>query len=314
MCPADVDGYCGIDEVCNFLDQHIASAVRSYGIDHEFTFDLEAYASGTSAESAAPSPKPRYLFRGQGRAHPTLQASLFREYPPSSTWHKYRERKVGADLLVMPDPHYSSGLEREFHFSCIKAAEIVATITNFPQINGHALCQHYGLSTHYLDFTEDPLIAAFFASHKYPGFEPIDEGVGVVYVLDTSKMPPNVFHEIGVQPFRRPFAQRGWLLQTFPGPNFADCPAVSSFYFQQRRTASTELRERFDGGRALVPEEELPSVFGQLSTRSVTSDAMRRYLSQYPEVRRREVEKSIRALFGARVKILDPEGHAGPDV
>ncbi|MHC4269405.1 MAG: FRG domain-containing protein [Planctomycetota bacterium] len=47
-----------------------------------------------------------------------------------------------------------------------------------------AIAQHYGLSTRLLDWTENPLIAAYFASNENR------ETDSVIYVLDRLKHPP----------------------------------------------------------------------------------------------------------------------------
>ena len=295
--------YCDIVEVCDFIGKFLSRPFTSYGIEQEWTFDLKAHARGDLPGSVAPSPKPIYLLRGQTKAYPALQSSLFRKYPFSSTWHKSNRFRIGDDSLLMPNPHYCPDLERDFHFSCIKAAEMTAEIQFPKSINGHALCQHYGLVTHYLDFTEDVWIAGFFASHDYPTFKPLEEGIGVIYVLDTDKISPKLCHEIGIQALARPFAQRGWLLQTYPGLNYAEVPAVSAIYFKHVQQASKQLGKRFDAGKKLLPDEQLPAMIQRLNQPSVKSSAFNRYLKCYPNSDRTEIERSVRSLFCNKISI-----------
>jgi hypothetical protein len=139
--------FCNVLDVCKFLAKHRMSTFTSYGSREEFV-------RGDSGEvKAVPAIKPSVLFRGQTAAYNTLRPSIYRSHAPLSTWQRQQTVRIDGDELLMPHPHYSEALERDFYFSCIKAAELIteveAAFPDFPDhVDGHAICQHYGLPTH----------------------------------------------------------------------------------------------------------------------------------------------------------------------
>lgn len=296
-----------IVKVCEILEENTRSKFSSYGIDGEYVSVSEGYSKGRSLKSR-PSLKPSLLYRGQHTAYHTLQASIFRKYGLACTWEKGGIWSVGNGNLLMPYPHYSAELECDFYYSCIKAVEVVDLLKEeFPDypksVDGHALCQHYGLSTHYLDFSEDLWIAGYFASHLYPNFDPVVEGIGVLYVLNRDILPNDICYEIGIQPLARPFAQRGWLLRTYPRLNLADQSFIQTIYFQHNKDAGNEIARRFGGGERLVPHGELTDfVTSCLRDCNVKQSAVGGYL----EIIRKHggqpqrIKKSILRLFEKR--------------
>lgn len=252
--------YCNILEVCTFLAKH-RTQITSYGK----TSELVHGDNGELREVAAL--KPTNLFRGQTKAYDTLRPTIYRKYPPHSTWQETRTVRIDDDSLVMPHPHYSADLERDYYFSCAKAIELIWDVARlFPeypedQIDGHALCQHYGLPTHCLDFSECIWTAGFFASHQYRNgtFVPCTDadGIGVMYVLEIDNVPPSSLYEIGFQPLPRPVAQRGWLVKVPPEVNLLSNPAVWEIHFQHSSDASDAIGKLFQQGQELLPTDEI---------------------------------------------------------
>jgi hypothetical protein len=211
----------------------------------------------------------------------------------------------------MPHAHYSAALEREFYFSCVKAAEAIGIVSKmfseFPrQIDGHALCQHYGLRTHFLDFTQDAYIAGFFASHSFAAGAWVGRStdVGVIYVLDTAQVPRSEIYEIGYQPLARPAAQRGFLLRVPPDLKLLAHPCVTTFYFQHDMRSSKVINDRFANGDVLMPRDDVgEEVFRAIQDRRVSSAAVAAYLSCVPSGDRERVAVSITERFRGVIPI-----------
>jgi FRG domain len=121
-------------------------------------------------------------------------------------------------------------------------------------INTQAVAQHYGLPTTFIDLTESPSVAAFFATcairrGRKPGellCSPLSEGVGILYRVRMPNLPFGSCRPIGLQPFPRPKEQWAWTYELWLGKDFQDprCseqPCVESILFHQ----SAELGEHF---------------------------------------------------------------------
>ena len=294
--------YCGIMDVCEALEEALPPQFSSYGVSHEFGPD------GTIKRSL----KPSILFRGQNEVHDTVQAQIFRKYRLTCTWEKDSTLRFGNKRLHMPHPHYSEELQFDLYFSCVKALDIVRLVKKIlgqvpGEVDGHALCQHYGLATPFLDFSEDLWISGFFASHTYPALKPVTEGVGVLYVLDTSPLPEEVCYEIGIQPLERPFAQRGWLMKTYPGLNVASLSSIRPYYFQHSEKSARCLAKKVGDGAEVVPSDTLSDqVEKMLKCKSVTEESVRQYcqLGRSFSMDTQETEKTVRRFLskgGVRV-------------
>ncbi len=298
--------YCDIVDVCEFLAKHRMAQFTSYGMAGEYI----SKSDGTI--DIAPSIKPTSLFRGQNKAYETLRPTIYRGYPALSTWQEKQTISIDGDSLVMPHPHYCQDLERDYYFSCIKAAELITEVKSlFPEfpgeVDGHALSQHYGLRTHCLDFSEDIWISGFFASHSCQAgaFSICKEGIGVVYVLEVDQVPPKSLYEIGFQPLPRPFAQRGSLLKVPPDVNLLSHPAVWAIHFRHSEAASKHVGSRFDAGKALVPHDKI-SLFleSRLAERSVTISGVADYVGRVPPHHRSILRASIGRLFLGSIPIV----------
>ena len=84
-------------------------------------------------------------------------------------------------------------------------------------LNEIALAQHYGISTGYLDLTDNFNVSAFFATCRetYEGWQPVDSGVGVIYRVNLRKTE-NTFDSyipLGPQKLPRPYEQCAWVVE-----------------------------------------------------------------------------------------------------
>jgi FRG domain len=298
--------YCNAQAVCEFLAKHRMAKFTSYGKDRE----LVRATDGSIKE--VPALKPKTLFRGQIKAFDTLRPSIYRKYSPNSTWQEMISVGIDDDRLVMPHPHYSMSLERDFYYSQVKAAEVMSLVekefVDFPHsaIDGIALCQHYGLPTACLDFSEDVWISGFFATHEYRdgSFLPCGEGIGVMYVLETDEVPSGALYEIGIQPLPRPYAQRGSLLKVTPEINLLSVPAVWAIFFKQDNQISKLIGERYRQGRDLVPHDEVSSyIEGKLASRKISREFISKYVDRVPLDYQLELGCKIQELFAGHIEI-----------
>lgn len=129
------------------------------------------------------------------------------------------------------------------------------------------IAQHYGLSTPYIDLTDDIKVALFFACCKHIGnnrYRPINESdimeigkKGIIYCGDSDEADI-----IGFQPFCRCHRQRGYYIDTAstkPCWDFAlyKDPGFSKCSFDRTIELSERIFEEFDGGKALLPDDGL---------------------------------------------------------
>ena len=131
-----------------------------------------------------------------------------------------------------------------------------------PRIDYEALAQHYGLATGLLDFTSDPMVAAFFACTTYDyekaRYQPTDSSTqeGVMYAclsaLATIEEPPSAAI-VGLQPLPRPGEQYAWCYRVPAGLSLNTMPHVRVLRFQHDRRASHYIYDHFDGGEKLFP-------------------------------------------------------------
>lgn len=301
--------FASIFELVEFITENFEAKFRSYGSERELVTD----ASGNPKPVEAI--KPRLFFRGQTAAYPTLTPSLFRGFSGINRF-SLRAKIVlsGSDVpdVEMPNPYYQRRLDALMHSSYIKSIELGSLLAErfaaFPRdIDVQSLCQHYGLATPLLDFTEEVAVAAFFATQRWVAgsWLPCAEGVGIIYMLDREQLPEALrFFEVGIQPLPRPFAQRASALLVPPWLNLLTEPYVTAFFFVQNKKDNLEMSDRFAGGTDLYPHDDFANVIeAHRADTFVSSHAFEAYVKRVPETRRPEWEQHLRAVFSGLVEI-----------
>jgi hypothetical protein len=289
-----------------------APRFTSYGTSHEAVHTSETDLT----PKRVPAIKPHFFFRGQTAAYSRLVPTLYRKYADVSGL-SLRSRLVlrrsdGEERLEFVNPHYDPEFDKEFSFSRLKCLEVATLIEqrfpDFPRaINAEALCQHYGLSTPFLDFTENLTVAAFFATHRLIDgrWEPSRTGTGVMYVIQPPEDKDHLlFFEIGIQPLARPFAQKGSLLYVEPGLNLLDHPAVGTFGFYHDESCSRAVAKQAGGPDALYP----PDKFGDLIAAHkidtyVTRDSIELFLQDVPPELKEGRRDQLRGVLGSSIEI-----------
>jgi len=108
------------------------------------------------------------LFRGQTQDWPPY-SSLYRILSSENTVEiekaELRVRILKAWLQKIPELSYLLNPENEHHF--------------------YAVMQHYGIPTHYIDFTKNPDVAGFFASYTE---NPPTDGYACIYCIDSKEL------------------------------------------------------------------------------------------------------------------------------
>lgn len=143
------------------------------------------------------------------------------------------------------------------------------------KINLLGLAQHYGFKTELIDFTSDPLIAAFFAVTRYDSnlnrYEPVLKNFsgGVFYVYNenadmfSALVGANHNYEdfklnaIGLQPFPRPGEQRAYSYRLSQGENLNKQKLISKYFFKHDKSSVVKIFEMFEGGKKLFPYDPI---------------------------------------------------------
>lgn len=180
-----------------------------------------------------------------------------------------------------------------------------------------ALAQHYGLSTGYLDLSDDVDVAAFFATCRQTaeGWEPVDHGIGVIYwaALKTFEHPYGTYKPLGPQWLPRPTEQCAWVAELPLVHSFEDWPDVKLMEFHHDRRVGEHFLRMFNGGEQLFPRDPLADVATEiLNCREIPSvliDAALDDLSQDPNgvlpkqvpTLRKEIRKTVTIVNGRQL-------------
>lgn len=131
-------------------------------------------------------------------------------------------------------------------------------------LNEIALAQHYGISTGYLDLSDDFNVSAFFATcHETPdGWQPVDSGVGVVYRVKLRSTLDSLrsYIPLGPQKLPRPYEQSAWVVEMPFCHGFEGWPGVEMLAFQHDHRVGKHFLEMFQGGALLFPADPLADV------------------------------------------------------
>ena len=189
-----------------------------------------------------------FLFRGQTmRYYPCLPVT-------------FREKKNLQDRILL----YK-----------IKSSEFEIGLNSHPSLkfskhlglhlNIKAITQHYGIPTDQLDLTQNPRIAAFFATcTQNTNFDwiPIEDGIGVIYKLFYPELVTNPKYReirnntemIGMQTLPRPGEQKAWSIKLKLDSDFETFP-VKIYLFKQNLNKSIAILNEFNNGNKLFPPD-----------------------------------------------------------
>jgi len=121
-----------------------------------------------------------FLYRGQVQRYPALVPSVYR-----------RAIVPGAEadpVIAVDARRYHDAADTDHE----KLAALSAAMASYGPTVGNIVAQQYGLDSEALDVTSDPRTAAFFASRRYPTYEPVEPGgePGVIFRFPVDDRPP----------------------------------------------------------------------------------------------------------------------------
>lgn len=149
----------------------------------------------------------------------------------------------------------------------------------FGDIFTDAIAQHYEFDTNLIDITNDLEVALFFAccrhieNNKYvplseEDIEKMKDPTGVLFVrnqiIDSMEVLEDPYtlsvYPIGYQPFTRCHRQKGFFVKTDFGEDLQTSGKFKLYKFNHSSKLSSEIYEKFNGGKALFSYDELESI------------------------------------------------------
>ena len=186
------------------------------------------------------------LFRGQNQYYDVCKPSLYRKQWSQEELFE-RELQL-ADFKNILDQH------PEIHER--KQAGL--------KVNYEGLAQHYGIATNIIDFTNSPLVAAFFATTTYnymsDTYKPIMHTVsrGVVYYSHLGCIVEGTNHNpkmlpIGMEALHRSGEQRGYGYSMQEDENLNEVKTIQKYFFWHTPEASMKIQILTDGMKRFFP-------------------------------------------------------------
>ena len=200
----------------------------------------------------------KYLYRGQSAFYPNCSPSIYRTGKEEKQNFLIEECALGQELMMlMLSP------------PLVQLLDIGFSLGGFyfrPEMNLFGLTQHYYNKTNLLDFTSDPLVAAFFAVTDYdpktdtysPVLDQSKSGVLYTYELnpETSFKQDNL-RTIGLQVFPRSSSQSGFLLEMSKDDDLNKNKNVRFVRFRHNAELSQKIFDQLQGGKLLFPDDIL---------------------------------------------------------
>lgn len=213
-------------------------------------------------------PMPTHpLYRGQNTYYPVCKPALYR-----SNWS---QEALFERELQMAD----------FKFILNEHPEIKDRIKGNVTINYEGLAQHYGIPTDILDFTNSPLVAAFFATTTYDAitdrYAPVLHAVsqGVIYFsmlgsLYESMIPgASCTMPIGMDALHRPGEQRAYGRKMKQNEDLNTTASCQKFFFWHAPEASLKIWQMCNGSLGLFPYDPMADKVRNMRKYRVYSEA-----------------------------------------
>lgn len=224
-------------------------------------------------------PMPMFpLYRGQNTYYDVCKPSLYR-----SSWSQ--------DALFERELQLA-----DFRYILNEHPEIKDRIKAGLIINYDGLAQHYGIPTNILDFTNSPLVAAFFATTTYnaitDSYSPVLHTVsrGVIYVNQIGGMFEGMIPNhsctmpVGMDALHRPGEQRAYGRKMNPDDDLNTAVGYNKYFFWHTPEASQKVWVLTGGGKRFFPYDPMTEkVRNLMNYRIYSEDALRVAFARMPQ-------------------------------
>jgi hypothetical protein len=180
------------------------------------------------------------------------------------------------DWLIQPNILRDNPSKEELIIDNIKIIDYELVLRSHPivemaieetlDIDFESLAQHYGLKTNLVDFTFDIAVAAFFATNRYNSekktYEPVGEGIGIIYHDLSIAHNLDGYSPLGVQPFKRPHKQSATSIKVRDWSKYNQMVGKVKFY--QNYENSKMINEFFTGINELFPKEDIVGITDEM--------------------------------------------------
>ena len=196
-------------------------------------------------------PMPMFpLFRGQNQYYDICKPTLCRK--------KWSDEELFERELQLAD--FRNILDRHPEIHDRKQAGL--------KVNYEGLAQHYGIATNIIDFTNSPLVAAFFATTTYDyqtdTYNPIMHTIsrGVVYYSSMGCLAEGMgiypkMLPIGMEALHRPGEQRGFGYSMSENENLNDVKTMQKYFFWHTPDASMKIQILTEGMKKFFPYDPM---------------------------------------------------------
>lgn len=242
---------------------------------------------GDGSIAAVPLSAGMMYYRGENKLYDTCKPNLYR-------YRDVCEREIWQIRTC------------DFELFLLETGEMKRRAQTEEKIDLLAIAQHYGFPTNMLDVTNDIVVAAYFATHR---FNPVTmcmeaemEGVGRLRWMSglfgmAGDHPVRIF---GDQYFARPRVQSGFGIEMKEEDDFAEFSG--HIEFNQSAEMSMIMDQAFDGMGMFFPNEQIDWVAKRIQRENAVT---RMGIKRYAEKSGRQAEELEQMVKGRGIYIVD---------
>lgn len=220
---------------------------------------------------------PYTLYRGQSRFFDKCYPSLYRYGGEQLKYQTLLSRFQIAEMFLVMQTH---PVIKDLASSCLRTSKLGKI--SLPIIYD-GLAQHYGISTEYLDLTNNIWTASFFAATRYKGGEyspcevydddELAERFGVMYRMQYFKggdwdFSESLISPLGLQYFNRPGRQCAFVRKMSYGENFNSIPYLERIFFRHDNDSNRLVFTLCHMGKQFFPDDSLADVIDEIKSKN----------------------------------------------